>query len=138
VTLRHFSASPLRDDAAQNCRQLHGIHQIEEDIGAMQSNEDRLQHDVACAERARAVLDNAALTDAFAALEQSYVEAWRTTRVDDVAGREKLFLAVNIVGKVRDQLARAVADGALAQRELKHHADEIARACERKRRFGIV
>jgi len=104
----------------------------------MQANDDRLQHDVTCAEQARAVLDNAALADAFGALEQSYVEAWRTTRVDDVAGREKLYLAVNIVGKVRDQLARAVADGALAQRELKQRADQIARAGERRRRFGII
>ena len=90
------------------------------------------------AEQARAALDNIALAEAFAMLERSYVEGWRSTRVDDVAAREKLFLAVNIVGKVRDQLARLVADGALAQRELKQLADEVARTAERKRRFGIV
>jgi hypothetical protein len=98
----------------------------------------RLQHDVVRAEQARAVLDNAVLAEAFATLERSYVDAWRSTHVDDTAAREKLFLAVNIVGKVRDQLARVVADGALAQRELKQLADEIARAAERKRRFGIA
>jgi hypothetical protein len=101
-------------------------------------NEASLHNDVARAEQARALLDNTALAGAFAALEQSYVEAWRTTRVDDVAGREKLFLAVNIVGKVRDQLTRAVADGALAQRALKQCAEEIARVGERRRRFGLV
>ncbi len=103
-----------------------------------QPDESQLQHDITRAEQARAVLDSSALADAFATLERSYVEAWRGTRVDDVAAREKLFLAVNIVGKVRDQLARVIADGALAQRELKQLADEIARTAERKRRFGIV
>jgi len=108
-----------------------------EGVLQMQSNETQLQHDISRAEEARAVLDNAVLADALTTLERSYVEAWRSTHVDDTAAREKLFLAVNIVGKVRDQLARVVADGALAQRELKQLADEIARTAERKRRFGI-
>jgi hypothetical protein len=101
------------------------------------SNEAQLEHDVSRAEQARGLLDNAVLADAFATLERSYLEAWRASHVDDTAAREKLFLAVNIVGKVRDQLARVVADGALAQRELKQLADEIARNAERKRRFGL-
>ncbi len=104
----------------------------------LQPDETRLHQDISRAEQARAALDNWVLAEAFATLERSYVEAWRSTRVDDVTAREKLFLAVNIVGKVRDQLARLVADGTLAQRELKRFADEIARAAERKRRFGVV
>jgi hypothetical protein len=102
------------------------------------SNQAQLETDISRAEQARAMLENSVLAEAFATLERTYVEAWRTTHVDDSAAREKLFLAVNIVGKVRDQLARVAADGALAQRELHLLADEIARAAERKRRFGIV
>ena len=101
------------------------------------ADQSQLQHDITRAEQARAVLDNALLAEAFATLERSYLEAWRASHVDDTAAREKLFLAVNIVGKVRDQLARVVADGALAQRELKQLAEEIARTAERKRRFGL-
>ncbi len=103
-----------------------------------QPDESQLHHDISRAEQARALLDNWVLAEAFAALERSYVDAWRSTLVNDAAAREKLFLAVNIVGKVRDQLARLVADGALANRELKQLADEIVRVAERKRRFGIV
>jgi len=103
----------------------------------MQADEARLEHDIARAEQARALLDNDLLGAAFATLERGYLEAWRATHVDDTAAREKLFLAVNIVGKVRDQLARVVADGTLAQRELKQLADEIERTAERKRRFGL-
>jgi hypothetical protein len=103
----------------------------------MQPNQARLQDDVARAEQARALLDSDLLGSAFAILERSYLEAWRASHVDDSAAREKLFLAVNIVGKVRDQLARVVADGTLAQRELKQLADEITRTAERRRRFGL-
>jgi hypothetical protein len=101
------------------------------------ANEAQLLDDVSRAGQARALLDNELLGSAFAALERSYLEAWRASHVDDCAAREKLFLAVNIVGKVRDQLARVVADGTLAQRELKQLADEIVRTAERKRRFGL-
>ena len=51
-----------------------------------------------------------------------------------MAGREKLFLAINIVGKVRDHLTSVIANGKLAQAELK----ELAEAAERRKRFGIL
>ena len=84
--------------------------------------------------RAEELLDNEPLSDAFTALEASYVVAWRSTAIDDSAGREKLFLAINIVGKVRDHLASVVANGKLARAELK----ELAQVAERRKRFGIL
>lgn len=84
--------------------------------------------------RAQELLDNELLTEAFKALEESYASAWRTTAIDDVQGREKLFIAINIVGKVRDHLNAAVANGRLAQAELA----ELARTAERRKRFGIL
>jgi hypothetical protein len=98
------------------------------------SDESSLEQSVAKGIRAQAVLENELLSEAFSALEQSYVGAWRATTLEDVAGREKLFLAINIVGKVRDHLNAIVANGKLAQAELK----EIAQAAERRRRFGIL
>lgn len=84
--------------------------------------------------RAQELLDSELLAEAFTTLEANYISAWRGTAIDDVAAREKLFLAINIVGKVRDHLASVVANGKLAQAELK----ELALAAERKRRFGIL
>jgi hypothetical protein len=98
------------------------------------SDEARLDQAAARAARAQELLDNELLSEAFNALEDSYVSAWRTTAIDDMAAREKLFLAINIVGKVRDHLAAAVANGKLAQAELK----ELAQLAERKRKFGIL
>lgn len=84
--------------------------------------------------QAQELLDNELLIEAFKTLEDSYASAWRSTAIDDMQGREKLFLAINIVGKVRDHLNAAVANGRLAQAELA----ELARTAERRKRFGIL
>jgi hypothetical protein len=97
-------------------------------------DESVLQCDAAKAVRAQALLDDELLSEAFDGLETNYIAAWRGTVIDDVAGREKLFLAINIVGKLRDHLASVVANGKLAQAELK----ELAQTAERRKRFGIL
>ena len=62
------------------------------------ADENRLDQAVTKAARAQELLDNELLGEAFRALEENYASAWRATIIDDVAGREKLFLAINIVG----------------------------------------
>lgn len=100
----------------------------------MMTDEAGLDQAATKALRAQDLLDNEILTEAFDNLETSYVTAWRATAVDDVTGREKLFLAINIVGKVRDHLASIVANGKLAEAELR----ELAQVAERRKRFGII
>src|SRR4051812_2032126 len=87
--------------------------------GKPMSDENRLDQAAARAVRAQEVLANEVLTEAFRGLEENYTAAWRASTIDDVAAREKLFLAINIVGKVRDHLTAIVANGKLAQAELK-------------------
>jgi hypothetical protein len=84
--------------------------------------------------RAQELLDHDLLKDAFKALEDGYVEAWRTTAATDTVGREKLFLAINVVGKVRDHLAKVAADGKLAAKEIQIMIAEE----ERKKLFGLI
>jgi hypothetical protein len=98
------------------------------------TDENKLDHAVAKAARAQDLLDNELLAEAFRGLEDSYTAAWRATVIDDVAAREKLFLAINIVGKLRDHLTAIVNNGKLAQAELR----ELAQAAERRKRFGII
>jgi hypothetical protein len=97
-------------------------------------DETKLGEAAAKAVRAQGLLDDELLGEAFKGLEDSYSSAWRATAIDDVSGREKLFLAINIVGKVRDHLASLVANGKLAQAELK----ELMQTAERRKRFGIL
>jgi hypothetical protein len=97
-------------------------------------NETQLGEAAAKALRAQDLLDNELLSEAFKGLEDSYTTAWRASGIEDIAAREKLFIAINIVGKVRDHLTSIVTNGKLAQAELK----ELARTAERRKRFGIV
>lgn len=97
-------------------------------------DESTLDQAVAKALRAQELLDNELLSEAFAGLEEDYIAAWRATTIDDLSGREKLFLAINVVGKVRGHLAAIIANGKLAQAELK----ELAQIVERRKRFGIL
>jgi hypothetical protein len=97
-------------------------------------DEIKLGEAAAKAMRAQDLLGNELLSEAFKGLEDSYTSAWRATGIEDVATREKLFLAINIVGKVRDHLMSVLTNGKLAQAEL----NELARTAERRKRFGIV
>jgi hypothetical protein len=98
------------------------------------SDEDALSKAAAKAARAQSLLGNELLAEAFTGLEEAYTRAWRATTIDDVSGREKLFLAINIVGKVRDHLNSVVSNGNLAAAELKALAD----AAERKKHWHEV
>lgn len=98
------------------------------------TDEFALNRAAAKATRAQQLLDDELLTEAFKGLEDSYTLAWRSTLIDDVTGREKLFLAINIVGKVRDHLTVVVNNGKLAAAELR----QIAETAERAKRWQDV
>lgn len=84
--------------------------------------------------QAQTLLDNAMLQEAFDTLEKAYIERWRVSHIDDDKGREKLFIAVNVVGKVKEHLSQIVSNGKMAAKQL----DDLAKEAERKKRFGIV
>lgn len=86
------------------------------------------------ASRAERLQADDILTEAFKTLEDGYIAAWRATTIDDVSGREKLFLAINVIGKVKDHLTAVISNGKLAAAEL----EELRRVSERRKRFGIV
>lgn len=98
------------------------------------TDESKLAQDAAKAARAKTLLESELLTEAFKSLEDSYTAAWRATLIDDVSAREKLFLAINVVGKVRDHLQSIVSNGKLAEKELQ----QLAETAERKKRFGTL
>lgn len=97
-------------------------------------DEIALQKDMARATKAKQLLESELLQEAFKTLEDGYYAAWRATRLEDQAGRERLFLAANVIGKVRDHLNKVLADGSIAKAELnKLHAD-----ADRRKKFGII
>lgn len=84
--------------------------------------------------RAKQILEDDLVTGAFQSLEDAYIAAWRETAVDEMLGREKLFLAINIVGKVRQHLQQIMSDGKIAESDLR----ELAKTPERKQRWQDI
>lgn len=71
------------------------------------------------AARAQALQRDELLTEAFATLDHDYLAAWRQTHARDQDARERLWLATQVLAKVRDHLQRIVSGGKLAERELR-------------------
>lgn len=97
-------------------------------------SESALNEQTLRASRAKQILDDELFIGAFQTLEAAYIDAWRSTAVDEVLGREKLFLAINVVGKVRQHLQQVISDGKVAEVDLR----ELARTPERKKRWDEV
>jgi hypothetical protein len=58
------------------------------------------------------------LGDAFTTLKAEYVKAWEATSLRDNDGRERLWQAVQIVGKVESHLRTIAANGRVAQKDM--------------------
>ena len=69
-------------------------------------------------DRADTLLRDPMLQEAFKTLRQEYTQAWQNTHLKDTDGRERLWQAVHLVGKIEDHLKRIAADGRLATRDL--------------------
>lgn len=80
--------------------------------------------------RAKEVLENEEFTAAFDAIELELTEAWKTSPQRDAEGREKLFQALTMLGKVKASLTQTMESGKLALLELQHKKTLAARAKE--------
>lgn len=83
------------------------------------TDELKLHRDISRGARAKALAEDDILKEAFATLEASYLAAWRNSHVNATTDREKLFLAVNIIGKVKENLQAVIANGKVAEADLK-------------------
>jgi hypothetical protein len=90
--------------------------------------EGKLNDAVTRAKEAKLLLESPLLQECFDKLESSYLSFWRNSKVEDADGREKIFLAIQVLEKVRNQLKHIIAGGSLAQHEL----DYLAQKRERK------
>lgn len=78
-------------------------------------DDDKISLAIHRANKAEALRKDEMLNEAFMSLENTYIDAWRTRPVGDVDGRERLWQAVNLVGKVREHLLKVVGDGKMAR-----------------------
>lgn len=97
-------------------------------------DEHKLLRDNSRAVEAQSLLDNALFNDALTTLEAEYIKAWKATPLRDSEGRERVWQAIQILGKIKDHVSAVLNDGKLAAAQLR----ELAETTERKRRFGII
>lgn len=89
---------------------------------------DDLQADANKGARMETLLRDGLIIEAFAKLENEFIVAWKASHLRDDQGRERLWQAVQIVGKVPTMLQAVVSNGKLAQKQL----DDITTLGERK------
>ena len=78
----------------------------------------KLEAAIARGARAKELLGSETLKEVFAQIEADYIEGWRSTSARDTDARERLWLAVQVLGLVKDHLVIIANDGKLAQAEL--------------------
>lgn len=82
------------------------------------------------ASRAREVLDNEAFQQAFADIEKELTETWKSSPQRDVEGRERLFVALTMLGKVKQTLQASLDAGKLALLTLQHDNPTLRRQAQ--------
>jgi len=78
--------------------------------------------------RARECLENEAFIWAFEGYEKELTEAWRTSPARDVEGREKIFLTLHLLNKLKDKITQSLETGKLADLEIQHKRSLMDRA----------
>lgn len=82
------------------------------------TDEHALHRDIDRAGRAKTLLEDALLIEAFDRIEADYIKGWRDSTARDTDARERLWQAVQVIGKVREHLKVLVRGGTLARAEL--------------------
>lgn len=70
--------------------------------------------------RAKEVLENEAFQQAFADIEEEVIKQWMDSPARDSEGREKLFVYLHQLRKVKAHLTTTLETGKLAQLDLRH------------------
>lgn len=78
-----------------------------------------LQGDVERGHRAKQLLDEPLIADAFESVRKAIHERWEVTPLRDTQGAHELLLMLKLLGDVRTVFETAVDDGKMAAEELK-------------------
>lgn len=93
---------------------------------------DKLESKISRAARASALLNDGLLKEAFELLEKEYITAWKEAfGPRDTDARERMWHAIQVLGKVQGHLQKAINDGKIARAQL----DELTGA---KKKLSVV
>jgi len=80
--------------------------------------------------RAKECLENEAFNWAFEGIEQELTEAWRKSPARDAEAREKIYLTLQLLTKLKATITHSLETGKLAELDLKHKQSLMDRAKE--------
>lgn len=80
--------------------------------------------------RAKEVLENESFKWAFESIQEELTETWKNSPARDAEGREKIYLAIQILKKLQACLVSSLETGKLAEMELNHKRTLLDRAKE--------
>ena len=81
-------------------------------------NEGKAREDVSRGEKEASLLRNEILQEAFQTLEQDFIQAWKSSSVDDSQNRERLYMLCQNLSALRGYLEGVVTSGKLAKAQL--------------------
>jgi len=81
-------------------------------------NEGKIRENMSRGEKAEALLRNELLEEAFAKLEDDFIQAWKASAVEDTQNRERLYMLCQNLSAVKAYLENVVTDGKLAKAQL--------------------
>lgn len=79
------------------------------------------------AAKAKALLENETLTEAFGALRSAYIAAWEMTDPRDAEGRERAWMAMTILNRIRKDLQTVLSNGKIATAQLSAMEQQATR-----------
>ena len=90
---------------------------------------DKTEIEIQRGEQAARLLSEPLLVETLELIELEYTQEWKNSPVRDVEGREKLWLMVRTVQKLRSELEAVLETGKLAQHRLEQEslAQQIGR-----------
>jgi hypothetical protein len=85
---------------------------------------DRIETEILRGERAKQLLEEPLLSEAFALIELEYMKAWQDSPARDKEARETLYLSIKNLQKVRGHLLQVMDSGTMAKATLAQRAGQ--------------
>lgn len=85
---------------------------------------DRIETEILRGERAKQLLEEPILAEAFALIELEYMKAWQDSPARDAEARELLYLSLKNLQKVKGHLLQVMDSGSLAKATLAQRAGQ--------------
>lgn len=88
------------------------------------TDEAKLRQQVDRGERAKRVLENELVIEAFEKLEQTIVDSWKGSRADEEKQRDNAYVMYRLLQNFKQQFKAAITNGEVARKELLRIQDE--------------